>query len=67
MSNCVFDNEDKCRALNEKDCIGCSFYKTKEQLIEGREKAEMRVSQLEPELRQHFIHKYYGGRSIFKG
>ena len=67
MNKCVFDNEDSCRALKEKDCLGCSFFKTEEALKEGRNKAAIRASQLEPEFQLHTRHKYYGGRSIFKG
>lgn len=66
MSNCVFDNENSCRVLNEKDCLGCSFFKTEEALKEGREKAAIRIAQLEPEFQAHIRHKHYGGRSIFK-
>ena len=67
MNKCVFDDEDKCRALKEKDCVGCRFYKTKERLREGREKAAIRVSQLEPEFQSYIRQKHYSGRSVFKG
>lgn len=63
---CAFDGEDRCNALKEKVCFGCGFYKTKEELAEGRDKAAVKVAELEPELREHIRHKYYGGRRIFK-
>lgn len=63
---CAFDREEKCAVLKEKLCFGCSFYKTKEELKEGREKAAKKVSQLEPALQEHIRHKYYGGRRAFK-
>ncbi len=36
---CVFDKGNKCGALTKKDCEGCNFYKTKDQLINGRKVA----------------------------
>lgn len=67
MNKCVFDEEDKCRALNEKDCDGCRFYKTKEELTEGREKAAERIAQLAPEHRDYIRRTYYGSKTTFKG
>lgn len=66
MSKCVFDNKDSCRALKEKDCLRCSFYKTEGELKEGRDKAAIRVAQLDPEFQNYIRFKHYGGRSIFK-
>ena len=63
---CAFDREEKCAALKEKICFGCSFYKTKEELMEGREKAAIRVSRLEPTYRRNIKDKYYDGRRAFK-
>ena len=64
--NCAFFDEDGCNALKEMKCFGCRFFKTKEELKEGREKAAMKVAQLEPAIREHISHKYYGGRRAFK-
>lgn len=68
--DCAFYDEDRgeirCNALGEMKCLGCRFYKTKEELKEGREKAAKKVAQLEPELQEHIRHKYYGGRRAFK-
>lgn len=36
---CVFDGEDVCFALVTKDCNGCGFRKTEEELRYGRRKA----------------------------
>lgn len=68
MNNkCAFEGENRCNALNEKKCIRCKFYKTKEELQEGRAKAAKKVAQLEPELKEHIRHKYYGDRSKYRG
>jgi hypothetical protein len=63
---CVFDREEECAALKDKFCLGCSFYKTKEELMEGRDKAAIRVSRLEPTHRRNIKDKYYDGRRAFK-
>lgn len=62
MTKCAFDLDGKCIALNEKDCVGCNFRKTKQELDEGREKADARIRALEPPLRHYLMRKYYGGR-----
>ena len=46
MDKCAFDRECECSALNVKVCEGCSFFKTKEELIASREKAQKRVNAL---------------------
>lgn len=62
-NKCAFDHGDKgCLCLNEKECEGCHFFKTCDELEGGREKAANRVSQLEPALKGHIRHKYYGDR-----
>lgn len=64
---CAFDGDDRCNALKDKVCLGCSFFKTKEELNEGRDKAAIRVAHLEKGERDHIRHKYYGGRRVFNG
>lgn len=34
MEKCFADAGARCLALNEKECLGCNFYKTEEQLSE---------------------------------
>lgn len=44
---CAFDEgKKKCRALTKKECKGCRFFKTEEELAAGREKAEERIKSL---------------------
>ena len=63
---CAFDKGESCKALKEKTCLGCSFYKTQQALDEGRDKAAIAVSNLAPKLRNHIRGKYYGGSRLFK-
>ena len=62
---CAFDRGEDCRALNAKECRGCNFYKTEEELREGRDKAEAKVLRLEPALKIYIRYKYYGGRRTY--
>lgn len=58
-NKCVFErNEYSCSALNEKDCKGCRFFKTPEELKRGRDKADDRIASL-PEEQQDRIKKKY--------
>lgn len=62
MIECAFDRETGCACLKEKQCMlgkPCSFRKTSEQLIEGREKAAKRVASLPPKIQNHIQDKYY--------
>ena len=59
MEKCAFDNEDKCKALTEKKCLGCKFRKTEEELQSGREKARGRLESLPMEEMLHIKNKYH--------
>lgn len=61
MNKCAFDLDKKCSALNVKDCEGCNFYKTKEQLKKGREKATDRLMTLDRALLNDIKANYYNG------
>ena len=65
MNKCAFDNGCKCMALEEKQCLGCSFRKSQEELVSGRQKAAKRVVNLPDKIRVHILRKYYDrGKSI---
>ena len=65
MGTCVFDLEEGvCSALTEKKCEHCRFYKTAEQLAEGRRKAEDRLDSIKGGLRLY--QKYSGDGSWCK-
>lgn len=55
---CVFDKGDYCTALSEKQCDGCSFYKSPKQYNEGRERADARIVSLPETQRVHIMQKY---------
>ena len=58
MEKCVFDMGDKCKALNEKKCVGCRFRKTEEELNASREKAKERLESFPYAVKMHIKHKY---------
>lgn len=43
---CIFDNRDKCTALNTKDCSTCNFRCTKKDWDEGQAKVAKRLKKL---------------------
>lgn len=55
----AYINENKCLALCELDCDGCSFYQTVSQLKKAREKAKKRIATLDLAV-QKYIFKQYG-------
>ena len=67
MDKCAFDLGEKCAAMTERKCPGCHFFKTQEELKEGRDKAAKRVASLDPDLKQYIRHKYYGDRRRYGG
>lgn len=59
MKVCAFENDKQCNALKTKKCEGCHFFKTKEELINGRKKAAERISKLSPKTQTQILNKYY--------
>ena len=55
---CAFDKGAGCAALREKQCDGCSFYKTQAQIAEGRKRAEERIASLPEAQREHIKLKH---------
>ena len=62
MIKCAFDVLDKCSLLSEKHCEKCRFFKSREKLREGREKAEKRIASLPDRQRQRIYDTYYSKR-----
>ena len=60
MNECAFDRGHECSALNDKQCEGCVFFKTKEELIAGRQKFFVRLPVLPKVQRIHLMETYYG-------
>jgi hypothetical protein len=60
MDACAFDKGKRtCAALNVKNCDGCKFRKSEEELIRGRERAAARVKTFTKEYRAHIKARYY--------
>lgn len=72
MNNICFalTNSDKCAILTHstKCHIGCAFFKTQQQLIEGRRLSLMRLNKLPLHTQSAIADKYYRGRlRLMKG
>lgn len=65
MKWCAFDKGDHCEALLTHNCEKCSFRKTREEVIAGREKAMEILSRL-PEEQQAAIRDKYHGKRTFR-
>jgi hypothetical protein len=59
MCDCVFSIRTKCEVLTEKNCEGCHFRKTREELQQGRAKATERIRSLPLNKQEHIRLKYY--------
>lgn len=58
MNNkCVFNIGNKCGALTTKKCEKCSFYKTAEELKNGRQKSLKRLDMIDGGV--ELFRKYY--------
>lgn len=64
MNHCAFDKGDKCAALLTRNCENCSFRKTEEELIAGRQKAKEMLEKLPEEHRKAIEEKYYGRGNV---
>lgn len=59
MDKCAFDlGKRKCSALTTKNCVGCKFCKSTEELREGREKAAERLMTLDKATFDYINDKY---------
>ena len=57
---CAFEhNEFVCKILSKKECEGCRFFKTEEELATGRERAEKRLRQFPLEKQLHYDGMYH--------
>lgn len=65
MKDCVFDINGDCIALTDKQCVNCSFCKTKEDLILGRKKFFARLDIIPPAKRIRILETYYGVHKLW--
>lgn len=61
-TDCFAYSRNKCKALKEKKCEGCSFYKTVEQHHKGQRKAMERINLLDKEVQDYISKTYYNGK-----
>jgi hypothetical protein len=61
MSKCAFEYGEHCLALTKKNCTGCRFKKTEEQLEAGRKKAQLKLLMLPKRKLNAIRSKYYKG------
>lgn len=61
MRDCFAYRRGSCTALKVKKCVGCNFYKTKEQFRRDQQRAMERILSLDAEQREHIINTYYKG------
>lgn len=59
MNKCAFDCDNSCSALTKKQCIGCRFRKTEQELKESRYKVADRLDSLPERQQIHIARKYY--------
>ena len=59
MKRCAFDKGDFCTILKCKECSFCTFKKTREELIKGRQRAMIRINGLPTPKRSYIIHTYH--------
>ena len=65
---CAFDKGETCDALIAKECSGCRFFKTQDELDRGRERADDRIASLPEDLRDKILKKYRSfSASVWKG
>ena len=60
MKECAFNKGYECSALNDMQCEGCAFFKTKDELVAGRLKFFARLPLLPKVQRTHIMETYYG-------
>lgn len=62
---CAFDKGNSCEALVTHNCEKCSFRKTKEEVIAGRQKAKEILARL-PKEQQDAINNKYHRKRVFR-
>lgn len=55
---CAFDRGEYCDALVARECNGCSFCKTQDELDRGRERADDRIDTLPEDVKDKISKKY---------
>lgn len=62
---CAFKmNNNKCSILTKKSCMRCNFFKTIEEVEQGRKDSEERIRRLSEPKRREIFYKYKFSTSI---
>ena len=61
VEDCFAYTNRGCKALKVRNCKGCNFYKTKEEVEASRIKAMERIMALDKDKRDHINETYYDG------
>lgn len=64
MCKCFAEDKNKCIALKIKDCKGCNFFKTKQEVEEGRNKSIERINSLDNQTRNSIMDIYYNSQIL---
>lgn len=62
MGRCVYDNGYACEALASRKCEGCTFKKTRSELIKGKKASRELLEKLPERQLEHIRKKYYDGK-----
>ena len=63
MEPCYFKSKNSCSVTTRKSCLGCSFRKTEEQVMQGRRNATARIESLPEQRRNDIKARYYEGNN----
>lgn len=58
---CFADRDSYCSTLNKKDCKGCNFFRTEEDVQVSRRMAEKRIESLDSVMQDSIYEKYHKG------
>lgn len=61
---CAFARDNRCTALTDKFCKGCSFFKTEEEVKKSRKRTEKRISSLPMKVQTAIRTKYFTKKVI---
>lgn len=61
MDKCFADNGSKCTVLRTKNCEGCRFFKTQQQVEESEKNAMNRIESLDRHMRNNITNVYFLG------
>lgn len=61
MEKCFAETGNYCKALKERQCEGCNFYRTRKEVEFSRDRAIKRIDSLPKTTRMYIYDKYFKG------